>query len=144
MRQTWLWLVSTCLFASAVVAGLWLSGNGNKAAPDPDWLQDVTDEVGLDFVHDAGPVGEYFMPQIMGSGAAFLDFDNDGLLDIYLIQNGGPDGSTNRLYRQTPDHRFVDVSKGSGLDVAGYGMGVAGGGREKQRGGGVGGHPVWP
>jgi hypothetical protein len=91
----------------------------------PGWFRDVTEEVGLDFVHDAGPAGRYFMPQIMGSGAALFDYDNDGLLDIYLIQNGGPTGRTNRLFRQGRDGRFTDVSAGSGLDVAGYGMGVA-------------------
>ena len=79
-----------------------------------------------DFVHDAGPIdGTYFMPQIMGSGGALFDFDNDGRLDIYLVQNGGPKGDRNRLYRQQADGTFEDVSAGSGLDVAGYGMGVA-------------------
>jgi enediyne biosynthesis protein E4 len=92
----------------------------------PPWFVDVTDEVGLHFVHDAGPAGTYFMPQLMGSGAALFDFDNDGLLDIYLIQNGGPNSrSTNRLLRQGADGHFIDVSAGSGLDVSGYGMGVA-------------------
>jgi hypothetical protein len=92
----------------------------------PPWFQDVTEELGLHFVHDAGPVGNYFMPQVMGSGAALFDFDNDGRLDIYLVQNGGPGSrSTNRLFRQGPDGRFTDVSAGSGLDVAGHGMGVA-------------------
>src|SRR5262249_18278205 len=67
----------------------------------------------------------YFMPQIIGSGAALFDYNGDGLLDVYLIHNGGPKGTTNRLFRQEPDGRFTDVSKGSGLDVAGYGMGVA-------------------
>jgi hypothetical protein len=85
---------------------------------------DVTEEVGLHFVHDAGPTGTYSLPQIMGSGAALFDFDNDGMLDIYLVQNGGSQ-STNRLFRQGTDGRFTDVSAGSGLDVAGYGMGVA-------------------
>src|SRR5262245_16560102 len=96
-------------------------------AAGPTWFADVTQDVGLHFVHDAGPVsGErYFMPQIVGSGAAFLDFDNDGRLDIYLVQNGGPRGAKNCLFRQGPDGRFTDVSAGSGLDVAGYGMGVA-------------------
>jgi hypothetical protein len=66
------------------------------------------------------------MPQIMGSGAALLDIDNDGRLDVYLIHNGGPkSASKNRLFRQGGDKRFTDVSAGSGLDVAGYGMGVA-------------------
>ena len=90
------------------------------------WFEEVTEAKGLDFVHDAGPVGNYFMPQIIGSGAALFDFDNDGRLDIYLVQNGGPNSpSRNRLFRQGADGRFTDVSAGSGLDVAGYGMGVA-------------------
>src|SRR5205807_2976909 len=54
------------------------------------------------------------------------DFDNDGRLDLYLLQNSGPNSrATNRLFRQGPDGRFTDVSAGSGLDIAGYGMGVA-------------------
>jgi hypothetical protein len=89
------------------------------------WFADVTDEVGLDFVHDAGPLDNYLMPQIMGSGAALFDFNNDGLLDIYLLQNGGPKGARNRLYQQLPNGRFKDVSAGSGLDIPGYNMGVA-------------------
>lgn len=94
----------------------------------PPWFIDVTQEVGLNFVHDPGPLpaDHYFMPQIMGSGAALFDCDNDGRLDIYLLQNTGPNSkSTNRLFRQTEDGKFVDVSAGSGLDIAGYGMGVA-------------------
>jgi enediyne biosynthesis protein E4 len=92
----------------------------------PPWFADVTGQAGLHFVHDAGPVGRYFLPQAMGSGAALFDFDNDGRLDIYLLQNGGPDsGSTNRLFHQLPDGTFQDVSAGSGLDVAGFNMGVA-------------------
>jgi hypothetical protein len=92
----------------------------------PPWFADVTEEVGLDFTHDAGPLGPCFMPQVIGSGAALFDFDNDGRLDLYLVQNGGPSSrSVNRLFRQGADGRFTDVSAGSGLDVAGHGMGVA-------------------
>lgn len=91
----------------------------------PPWFEDATEELGLNFVHDAGPTGSYFMPQIMGSGAALFDFDNDGRLDIFLLQNGGPKGATCRLYHQEKDGRFTDVSAGSGLDVAGWNMGVA-------------------
>jgi hypothetical protein len=65
------------------------------------------------------------MPQIMGSGAALFDFDNDGRLDLYLLQNGGPKGATNRLFRQKPDGTFQDATEGSGLDIAGHNMGVA-------------------
>jgi hypothetical protein len=93
--------------------------------PADPWFADVTEESGLNFIHDAGPISDYFMPQIMGSGVALLDYDNDGRLDIYLIQNGGPNGFRNRLFHQEPDGRFRDVSAGSGLDVAGFGMGVA-------------------
>lgn len=91
------------------------------------WFRDVTDDVGLNFVHDAGLVTDkYFLPQIVGSGAALFDYDNDGRLDIYLVQNGGPRSkATNKLFHQEKDGRFTDVSKGSGLDIAGHGMGVA-------------------
>jgi hypothetical protein len=103
------------------------SGEEEPQAKGPPWFKDVTAEVGLDFVHDAGPLPKkhYFMPQSVGSGAALFDFDGDGLLDIYLLQNGGPRGAKNRLYKQLPDGRFKNVSAGSGLDIAGYNMGVA-------------------
>ncbi len=97
-----------------------------EADAGPAWFEDVSLQSGLDFRHEAGPVGRYFMPQIMGSGAALLDFDGDDILDLYLVHNGGPDSSArNRLYRGLPGGRFEDASAGSGLDVAGYGMGVA-------------------
>jgi hypothetical protein len=96
------------------------------AAQEAPWFIDITEKVGLNFVHDAGPLGNYFMPECIGSGAALFDFDNDGRLDIYLVQNGGPSSrSTNRLFRQGSDGRFTDVSAGSGLDISGHGMGVA-------------------
>jgi hypothetical protein len=82
--------------------------------------------VGLHFIHDPGPIGSYFMPQIMGSGAALFDFNKDGRLDAYLLQGAGPDSSSrNKLFRQEKDGHFTDVSAGSGLDIAGYCTGVA-------------------
>ncbi len=97
------------------------------AAPrEPPWFVEATAEVKLDFLHDAGPAESYFMPASMGSGAALIDFDSDGRLDIYLLQAGGSSSkSTNRVYHQQPNGTFRDVSAGSGLDVAGFGAGVA-------------------
>ncbi|HZZ78741.1 MAG TPA: CRTAC1 family protein [Gemmataceae bacterium] len=87
----------------------------------------MTAESRIDFVHDPGPIdGSYFFPQSVGSGVALFDFDNDGRLDIYLIHNAGPKSkSKNQLFHQQPDGTFKDVSAGSGVDVAGFGMGVA-------------------
>jgi enediyne biosynthesis protein E4 len=94
--------------------------------PAPPWLEDVTEAAGLDFLHDAGPTESHFMPQSMGSGCAFLDADGDGLLDIYLLQFGGPGSkSVNRLYRQVAGGKFVDATEGSGLGFAGHNLGVA-------------------
>jgi hypothetical protein len=95
-------------------------------------LLDVTERVGLSFVHDCGPERTYFMPELMGPGVALLDFDDDGDLDIYLV-NGGPapgvettvDPPRNRLFRQEGNGTFADVTESSGLGDTGYGMGVA-------------------
>jgi hypothetical protein len=100
----------------------------NDSQPDegPPWFVDVTDEIGLDFVHDAGDLSLYQLPQIVGSGAALLDFDGDGRIDLYLLTNAGPESkSINRLYKNMPDNSFKDVTEGSGLGIAGHNMGVA-------------------
>jgi enediyne biosynthesis protein E4 len=101
-------------------------------------MRDIATEVGLNFRHFTGATGEYFMPEIMGSGAALLDYDNDGDLDVYLIQSTGleegkkaavslPAG--NRLFRnmlsETGKLQFTDVTDKAGVGHVGYGMGVA-------------------
>ena len=97
----------------------------SEALPAP-WFDDITERSGLNFMHDVGPVGNYFMPESVGSGLALIDYDNDGRLDLYFVQNAGADAaSRNQLFHQQADGRFADVSAGSGLDVAGRGMGVA-------------------
>lgn len=91
----------------------------------PQMFEEFSTRLGVSFVHDAGSPGRYFMPEIMGSGCALFDYDNDGRLDIYLIHNGGPNGKRNQLFHQEVDGTFRDASAGSGLDVTGNGMGVA-------------------
>src|SRR5688572_22425155 len=63
------------------------SGSPPTAAP---WFEDITATVGLDFKHDSGTLGTYFMPESAGSGGALFDFDNDGRLDVYLVHNVPP------------------------------------------------------
>lgn len=96
--------------------------------PKP-FFRDVTAESGLDFVHVTGARGGFRLIEELGPGGAFLDYDNDGDLDVYLVQ-GGVYGSAvaehhNRLYRNDGAGHFEDVSVGSGADVPGYGMGCA-------------------
>ncbi len=93
--------------------------------PNP-WFKDVTADVNLKFNHHTNSVSKYFLPQMMGSGAAMIDFDSDGLYDIYLLQNAGPKSNRkNQLFRQTNSGQFVNVSENSGLDIAGHNTGVA-------------------
>ena len=90
------------------------------------WFEDATERLALDFRHVPGGAENYFMPANVGSGLALLDYDNDGRLDLYFVQNAGADSeSRNQLYHQESDGRFKNVSAGSGLDVTGRGMGVA-------------------
>src|SRR5436189_5984080 len=125
----WLSRIFAFAFLSLAVGCSPRSPTATVAEEEPAgvaWFEDVTDRVGLNFVHDCGPTGKYFMPQSVGSGGAFIDCNGDGSQDIYLIQNAGPNsGAKNKLFAQKPDGTYKDVSAGSGLDVAGYGMGVA-------------------
>ncbi len=108
---------------------------GREAAsqnPRAGYFTEITAEVKLDFVHETGVDGSYYMPESLGSGGAFLDYDNDGDLDIYLINSGyhgaGKDQhppATSRLFRQEADGSFLEVTAASGLDETGYGMGCA-------------------
>lgn len=93
---------------------------------DKNLFMDVTRETGIDFIHEpGGHEQQYFMPLCVGSGGAFFDFDDDGFLDILLLQNSGPDSeNTNRLYHQAKDG-FHDVTDDCGLNVNGFMMGAS-------------------
>ena len=130
--NTWRWLVGAGLGLGVLAALLVLVPrftapvSPKEKQHAPEWFEDVTEKVGLDFVQDPGPYGSFLLPQIQGTGAALFDFDRDGRLDILLLQGAGPkSATTNRLVRQRPDGTFEDVSRGSGLDFAGHNTGVA-------------------
>ncbi len=84
---------------------------------------DVSAESALEFRHHSGASGKFLLPEIMGGGGAFLDYDGDGWLDVYLVDSAGH----NQLYRNARDGRFVDVTAAAGVAGAGYGMGCAAG-----------------
>ena len=90
------------------------------------WLEDITEKSGINFVHDVGRVGTYFMPESLGSGAAIFDFDGDERMDVLLLQNAGTNSTSHhQLFHQQPDGQLRNVSEASGLDLPGHGMGVA-------------------
>lgn len=91
-------------------------------ADGPFTFTEITELSGIAFRHDPGEEGKYLLPEITGSGAAFVDYDGDGDLDIYLVQSGA-DG--NKLFRQDADGAFTDVTSEAGVGDTGYGMGVA-------------------
>ena len=93
-------------------------------------FSDVTAQAGIDFVHFNGARGEKLLPETMGGGAAFLDYDADGDQDLFFV-NGAPwphqggKGPGNRLYRNDGTGHFEDVSASAGIAGDSYGMGVA-------------------
>ena len=93
-------------------------------------LVDVTSRAGITFRHNTGAYGGKLLPETLGSGCAFLDYDADGWQDILLVNSADWPGhlrhrSTMRLYRNNRDGTFSDVTRAAGLDLEMYGMGVA-------------------
>ena len=93
-------------------------------------LSDITASAGLQFQHNSGAFGQKYLPETLGSGCAFLDYDGDGWLDILLVNSMSWPGhrrgkSTMQLYRNNRNGTFSDVTAAAGLAVEMYGMGVA-------------------
>jgi len=91
---------------------------------------DVTGPAGIQFQHNSGAFGGKFLPETLGSGCAFLDYDRDGWQDVLLINGTDWPGhkkrrTTLRLYHNNGNGTFTDVTTRAGLDVEMYGMGVA-------------------
>jgi hypothetical protein len=105
----------------------------SKIEPPTVKFTDITRQAGIDFIHENGAYGAKLLPETMGSGCAFLDYNNDGLPDLLFIngcqwpwhQTPGKPAATMKLYRNNGDGTFTDVTKEVGLDVSFYGTGVA-------------------
>lgn len=127
------WLLPAALLLSPPGCGLRPKGAAPPASQltPPVRFVDATEEAGVRFVHENGARGRKYLPETMGSGCAFLDFDNDGILDLFLANGASwpgdspPVRSTPRLYRGTPGGRFQDATHPAGLAVTFYGMGAA-------------------
>ena len=105
---------------------------GIGATPETATVQfrDVTQQAGIKFVHNNGAFGEKFLPETMGPGVAFIDYDNDGWPDVFLVNGMDWPGhvqkhTTPKLYHNNHDGTFTDVTHKAGLDIEMFGMGVA-------------------
>jgi hypothetical protein len=111
------------------------------AAPPGEWFVDRAEQAGLRFVHFNGASGEFYYPEVMPPGVALFDYDNDGDLDVFIVQ-GKMLGSKpidqaltkpampleGRLFRNDLEKgtlHFTDVTDASGIEQTGYGMGIA-------------------
>ena len=143
-------LLALALIVLAVVAGRWLARERPavaesvqrgpiEAPPSLDQTQaemprvrfvDITGKAGIDFVHTSGATGQKLLPETMGGGAAFFDYDGDGDPDLLLVNSddwpeAGDGRPTMALYRNDGLGHFDDVTAEAGLDVSFYGQGVA-------------------
>jgi len=125
------------LFAAGCAA---ITGPNLFADAGPGFrLVDVTQQAGINFRHNNGGFGGKLLPETLGSGCAFLDYDSDGWLDILLVngmdwkrtsqslraERNTPRRTTLHLYKNNRNGTFTDVTRRAGLDVEMYGMGVA-------------------
>jgi hypothetical protein len=118
------------LLATAVGVSVRAAGRAADGPADcPVTFTDVAAAAGLRFTHDRGPTPEHHLAETMGSGLAWLDFDNDGWMDLYVVQSGpfpprGSPRAQDRLYRNNGDGTFTDVTLKAKLKDTAYGMGA--------------------
>ena len=102
---------------------------GTSALAPAAAFTDITKAARISFIHNNGATGSKWLPETMGGGVGFLDFDGDGAPDLLFVNGTGWDRNSGQttaaLYRNDGSGRFADVTAGSGLDVPLHGMGVA-------------------
>ena len=115
-----------CLFVS-----VWLLFQPQTSQAQQIHFRDITAQAGIRFTHNNGAFGKKWLPETMGPGCAFIDYDNDGYPDILLVNGddwpGHPHGglTTPKLYHNNHDGTFTDVTRKAGLAVPMFGFGVA-------------------
>ena len=116
---------------SSLLMAATIGASGSIQAAAPVQYVEVTLQAGIDFRYVSGTSGHKYMPEPMGSGAAFFDYNDDGYLDLYIV-NGtylsavpSDDPPTNVLYRNDGDGTFTNLTAQAGVGDSGYGMGVA-------------------
>ena len=153
--QAFKWSIAVLGVAAVLVGGIWLVlqreppevvveeaaqvaaqsiGSAVEEVPPPDvQFVNITSDIGIDYVHVNGAYGERLLPETMGGGVAFLDYDDDGLQDLLFVnssdwpwQSQGARRATPALYRNLGAAKFENVTAATGLDqLSFYGMGVA-------------------
>jgi enediyne biosynthesis protein E4 len=119
----------TAAIAAAIPLIAAFSGSATPA-PQTIHFTDITQKAGIHFIQNSGAFGKKFLPETMGSGVAFIDYDNDGWQDIFLVNGTAWPGhpghvTTPVLYHNNHNGTFTDVTRKAGLDIPLYGMGVA-------------------
>jgi hypothetical protein len=124
--------------AAALAAGLFLLiGQRSASQPAPPgpapglpWFEDVTAASGIRFAHYDSSTPTQYIPERLGSGLGWIDYDNDGWPDLFCVQDGPVKPAvgagtppTNKLYRNNGDGTFADVTERAGLARARFGMG---------------------
>src|SRR5579859_7894316 len=93
-------------------------------------FRDITAQAGIHFTHNNGAFGKKYLPETMGPGCAFIDYDNDGWPDILIVNGENWPGHTGpvttpKLYHNNHDGTFADVTRKAGLAVSMMGMGIS-------------------
>jgi len=145
MKRRTLFLLATLLVAASIGVLAWWSKIAPSSPEEPlhekpaeeptpgsPWFEDIAAASGITFRHFDSTTPKHYIQETMGSGIAWIDYDNDGWPDLFCVQAGpiesasadGP-APSNRLYRNNGDGTFTDVTEAVGLIRGGFGMGCA-------------------